>query len=353
MRRDGDPGEEMALRDFVVAVVGATGAVGQEMLRVLGERAFPVRELRALASARSVGHRLEFAGASVMVRELSADSFAGVDVALFSAGAERSRSFAPLAVRAGAIVVDNSSAFRMHADAPLVVPEVNPEALRRHAGIIANPNCSTIQMVVALRPLRAAYGLRRIVVATYQSVSGTGARAMQELARTARQYLDGEPEEVSVYPHPIAFECLPQVDLFDPEGNTREENKMRDETRKIFSDPDLEVLATCVRVPVFRSHSEAVVAETVRPVDLDHLRALLRASPGIELRAAPADYPLARMAAGRDPVYVGRLRAHASDPRLVSMWVVADNLRKGAALNAVQIAELACGVVHPPQEVRT
>jgi aspartate-semialdehyde dehydrogenase len=339
------------LRDFVVAVVGATGAVGQEMLRVLSERDFPVRELRALASSRSAGREVACGAARVVVRELGPDSFAGVDVALFSAGAERSRVFAPLAVQAGALVVDNSSAFRMHPDVPLVVPEVNPQALHGGARLIANPNCSTIQMVVALQPLRDAFGLRRIVVATYQSVSGTGARAMEELDRTTRQYLSGEPEDVRVYPHPIAFECLPQVDVFDADGNTREEIKMREETRKIFGDPALEVLATCVRVPVFRSHSEAVVAETVRPVDLEQLRSLLQAAPGVVLGAAAADYPLARQAAGRDPVFVGRLRVEAADPHLVSMWVVSDNLRKGAALNAVQIAEVLCSVTPRAAEV--
>jgi aspartate-semialdehyde dehydrogenase len=339
--------------DFVVAVVGATGAVGQEMLRVLEERRFPVREIRALASARSAGSRLDFRGAPVVVRELAGEEFAGVDVALFSAGAERSRAFAPLAVRAGALVVDNSSAFRMHPEVPLVVPEVNPGALAGHRGIIANPNCSTIQMVVALRPLRDAYGLRRVIVATYQSVSGTGARAMRELEQTTRAFLDGRPEEIAVYPHPIAFQCLPQVDVFDAEGNTREEVKMKDETRKIFGDPSLEVLATCVRVPVFRSHSEAVVAEAERPVDLDDLATRLRGAPGVVLGDSPADYPLPRRAAGRDPVYVGRLRGHAEDPKWVSMWVVADNLRKGAALNAVQIAERLCGVAPNEQEVRS
>jgi aspartate-semialdehyde dehydrogenase len=331
------------VRDFAVAVVGATGAVGSEMLRVLEQRAFPVRELRALASAGSVGRQVTFRGAPVDVHELRHDAFAGIDLALFSAGAERSREFAPAAVRAGAVVIDNSSAFRMQADVPLVVPEVNPEAAHGHHGLIANPNCSTIQMVVALRPVRDAFGLRRIVVATYQSVSGTGRRAMRELEATTRAHLAGQPEEPQVYPHPIAFDCLPHIDVFDADGHTREEIKMRDETRKILGQPALPVVATCVRVPVFRAHSEAVLAETERPVDLPRLRALLRAAPGVVLREAAAEYPLARQAAGRDEVFVGRLRLHDGEPRCVSMWIVSDNLRKGAALNAVQIAEYLCG----------
>ena len=328
------------MQERVVAVVGATGAVGREMLRVLEERRFPVRELRAFASSRSVGSTVTFAGQPVTVRGLDPQAFDGVDVALFSAGAERARDWAPVAARAGAVVVDNSSAFRMHPDAPLVVPEVNPEMLAAHRGIIANPNCSTIQMVVALRPLRELFGLRRIVVATYQSVSGTGARAIQELDRTSRQFMAGEPETREVYPRPIAFDVLPQVADFDAFGHTTEENKMRDETRKIFGDERIIVHATCVRVPVFRSHSEAVVAETERPVDFDALRAAFRAAPGIVLRDVASEYPMAREAAGRDEVFVGRLRGTADDPCVVSMWVVSDNLRKGAATNAVQIAEL-------------
>jgi aspartate-semialdehyde dehydrogenase len=335
-----------------VAVVGATGAVGQEMLQVLAERRFPVRELRAFASARSAGRELRFGGEPVVVRELDAGGFAGVDLALFSAGAERSRAFAPAAVRAGAVVVDNSSAFRMDPAVPLVVPEVNGDAALAHRGIVANPNCSTIQMVVALEPVRALFGLRRITVATYQSVSGTGARAMRELAELARAHLEGAAEAPAVYPHPIAFNCLPQVDVFDRDGHTREEIKMRDETRKIFSDPSIAVFATCVRVPVFRGHCEAVVVETERPVDLVRLRAALAAAPGTVLCDAPGAYPLPRAVAERDEVFVGRLRLHAEDPRVLSMWVVADNLRKGAATNAVQIAERLLAADRLRQEVR-
>jgi len=337
---------------YVVAVVGATGAVGNEMLRVLESRDFPVGDIRPLASARSAGREVHFHGRTVPVRELRADSFQGVDLALFSAGAERSRNFAPEAVRAGALVVDNSSAFRMQPDVPLVVPEVNPEAANAHRGLIANPNCSTIQMVVALRPVREAFGLRRIVVATYQSVSGTGAGAMRELERGTRAHLDGTTETPEVYPHPIAFNCLPHIDVFDAEGNTREEIKMRDETRKIFGDPAIAVVATCVRVPVFRAHSEAVVAETDRPVDLSALRQALERAPGVVLVDAPGRYPLAREAAGRDEVFVGRLRLQSDDPRTLAMWVVADNLRKGAATNAVQIAELVYGIAPRREEVR-
>jgi len=341
------------VRQYVVAVVGATGAVGQEMLRVLEQRDFPVRELRAFASPQSAGRSVTFRGAPVTLRSVEPGSFQGVDIALFSAGADRSRTFAPDAVRAGALVIDNSSAFRMQPDVPLVVPEVNPDAARTHQGLIANPNCSTIQMVVALRPVRDLFGLRRVIVSTYQSVSGTGARAIRELEAGTRAHLAGEAETRHVYPHEIAFECLPQVDVFVGDGHTREEIKMRDETRKILGAPGLPVIATCVRVPVFRAHSESVLAETDRPVDLERLRAALAAAPGVELQDGDGQYPLARHAAHRDPVFVGRLRLHPDEPNAVSMWVVADNLRKGAALNAVQIAELVYGITPHLQEVRS
>ena len=328
---------------YVVAVVGATGAVGREMLQVLAERAFPLAELRAFASARSAGTEVACGAQRATVRVLDGQGFDGVDFALFSAGAERSRQFAPVAAASGAVVIDNSSAFRMHPDVPLVVPEVNAEDATRHRGIIANPNCSTIQMVVALRPVRELFGLRRIVVATYQSVSGAGTRAMHELEQQSRQYLAGEAETPSVFPHPIAFDVLPQVDVFENSEHTREEIKMRDETRKIFAAPELVVHATCARVPVFRGHSEAVVADTERVVDLAALRRALAAAPGVVLAETPSAYPMARPTSGRDAVYVGRLRGDAGDPRCVSMWVVADNLRKGAATNAVQIAEFLAG----------
>ncbi len=339
------------MRDWVVAVVGATGAVGQEMLRVLEERRFPVGELRPFASPASAGREVVFDAKPVAVRALDEHSFDGVDVALFSAGAERSRTWASVAARSGAVVIDNSSAFRLSPGVPLVVPEVNAAAAFTHAGIIANPNCSTIQMVVALRPLRELFGLRRITVATYQSVSGTGARAIRELDRTSRAHLAGQPEVLEVYPRSIAFDVLPQVADFDSTGHTTEENKMRDETRKIFDDPGIVVYATCVRVPVFRSHSESIVAETERPVDFSALAAALRAAPGVILCEPPDSYPMARQAAGLDAVFVGRLRAHVEDARVVSMWVVSDNLRKGAATNAVQIAELLRqGALHAGKE---
>jgi aspartate-semialdehyde dehydrogenase len=339
--------------DFVVAVVGATGAVGQEMLRTLEQRNFPVRELRAFASPRSAGRSIPFRGTQLLVQAIGTEAFRGVDVALFSAGAERSRIYAPQAVAAGALVIDNSSAFRMQADVPLVVPEVNPETAAAHRGLIANPNCSTIQMVVALRPVRDLFGLRRIVVSTYQSVSGTGARGIRELDAGVRAHLAGEREATDAFPHPIAFDVLPQVDVFDGEGHTREETKMREETRKILGEAALPVIATCVRVPVVRCHSEAVLAETQQPVDLGRLRDALAAAPGVELRADAAAYPVAREAAHRDAVYVGRLRMHPGEPRAVSMWVVSDNLRKGAALNAVQIAELVCRTRPRLEEART
>ena len=327
-----------------VAVVGATGAVGEQMLEVLERRDFPVGKLLPLASARSVGKEVTFRGEAYPVRELTAQSFAGVDLALFSAGASVSRDFAPAAAAAGAWVVDNTSHFRMHDDVPLVVPEVNPghlkDAPRR---IIANPNCSTIQMVVALEPLHRAAGLKRVVVSTYQAVSGAGRRAMEELEAQARAFAAGEPLPApDKFPHPILFECLPHIGAFLESGDTVEEQKMVQETRKIFGLPHLAVTATTVRVPVMVGHSEAVNVETERALPADRARELLAAAPGVELLDEPAAarYPLARPAAGTDPVYVGRVRQDPSVPHGLNMWVVADNLRKGAALNAVQIAEL-------------
>ena len=327
-----------------VAVVGATGAVGEQMLEVLERRDFPVGKLLPLASARSVGKEVTFRGEAYPVRELTAQSFAGVDLALFSAGASVSRDFAPAAAAAGAWVVDNTSHFRMHDDVPLVVPEVNPghlkDAPRR---IIANPNCSTIQMVVALEPLHRAAGMKRVVVSTYQAVSGAGRRAMEELEAQARAFAAGEPLPApDKFPHPILFECLPHIGAFLESGDTVEEQKMVQETRKIFGLPHLAVTATTVRVPVMVGHSEAVNVETERALPADRARELLAAAPGVELLDEPAAarYPLARPAAGTDPVYVGRVRQDPSVPHGLNMWVVADNLRKGAALNAVQIAEL-------------
>jgi aspartate-semialdehyde dehydrogenase len=331
------------MRSITTAVVGATGAVGQEMLKVLEQRRFPVGELRALASARSVGRKVSFAGQEHGVKELTEDSFAGVRLALFSAGGPVSQRFAPIAARAGAMVVDNTSAFRMETDVPLVVPEVNAEeVIRTPRGIIANPNCSTIQMVVALEPLRRAAGIRRIVVATYQSTSGAGARAMEELKTQARRWAAGEPEEPpQIFPHTILFDCIPQIGGFLDSGYTVEEEKMINETRKIFGEPRMRVTATTVRVPVLVAHGEAVNVELERPLSVAEARRLLAEAPGVQVVDDPARklYPLARRAAGTDPVYVGRLRQDTSVPHGLCLWVVADNLRKGAALNAVQIGE--------------
>lgn len=326
---------------FNVAVVGATGAVGGVMLRVLEERGFPVTELRPIASARSAGSEVDYLGRGRTVRELTADAFEGIDIALFSAGGQRSRDFAPAAIEAGAVVIDNSSAFRMDERVPLVVPEVNEEAIRGHAGLIANPNCVAAPLVVALKPLADAAGLERVVVSSYQSVSGTGQAAIGELRDQTAGYLAGDEPEPDVYPHPIAFNALPHIDAFEASGYTGEERKVADETRKMLGMSDLRVSATCVRVPVFRSHSQAVHIETAEPLSAGRARELLMGAPGVVLMDEPATahYPLARDAADRDEVFVGRIREDASHPRGLALWVVADNLRKGAATNAVQIAE--------------
>jgi aspartate-semialdehyde dehydrogenase len=334
-------------KEYVVAVAGATGAVGREMVSTLQERDFPVKQLVPLASWRSAGSTISFNEKEVPVRELKDDSFEGVDIALFSAGASVSREFAPKAVQAGAVVVDNSSAFRMDDDVPLVVPEVNPDAIFTHKGIIANPNCSTIQMVVALKPIHDQAKIKRIVVSTYQAVSGTGKKAMDELFQQAQMILtyrkdDIEPE---VYPHIIAFNCLPHIDVFFENGYTKEEMKMVNETRKIMGDPSIGVTATTVRVPVFIGHSESVNIETEKKITADECRTLLKKAPGLVVIDDPANnrYPLALDCAGKDPVFVGRIREDESIDCGLNIWVVADNLRKGAALNAVQIAEILIG----------
>ncbi|MCC6748041.1 MAG: aspartate-semialdehyde dehydrogenase [Deltaproteobacteria bacterium] len=328
---------------YRVAVVGATGAVGHEMLEVLWQRRFPVREIVALASARSAGKSVRFGDRELPVEVLGRDSFRGVQVALFSPGASVSREFAPLAAQAGAKVVDNTSAFRMDPDVPLVVPEVNgDEALACPRGIIANPNCSTIQMVVALDPLRKAAGLRRIVVSTYQAVAGAGQKAMEELQQQMTAWASGATQPApKVFPHPILMECIPQIGDFLPDGDSVEEQKMVKETQKIFGLPNLRVSATTVRVPVLIGHSESVNVELERPLSAAEARALLAEAPGVTLIDDPAarKYPLARLAAGTDPVYVGRVRRDPSVEHGLNLWVVSDNLRKGAALNAVQIAE--------------
>jgi aspartate-semialdehyde dehydrogenase len=326
---------------YTVAVVGASGAVGTEMIEILEERKFPVGELRPLVSARSAGTSISFRDHDVLLHELTAQSFAGVDLALFSAGAEISRKFAPLAVQAGAIVIDNSAAWRMDPKVPLVVPEVNKEDLARHEGLIANPNCSTIQMVVVLQPLHKAARIKRIVVTTFQSVSGTGKEAMDELLEESRDLLSFKEVTPSIYPHQIAFNCLPHIDDFLPTGYTKEEMKMLDETRKIMGDDSIQVTATTVRVPVYVGHSESVNIETQMKLSANEARALLAEAPGVMVYDDPVHkiYPTPIDVAGKDDVYVGRIREDESIPNGLNLWIVADNLRKGAALNAVQIAE--------------
>jgi len=332
---------------FRIAVAGATGAVGTEMLRVLEKRKFPVREFVALASRRSVGKRLPFAGGEVEVAELSKDSFEGVDLALFSAGASRSMEFAPAAAAAGALVVDNSSAFRMDEGVPLVVPEINPEAIASHKGIIANPNCSTIVMAVAVWPLHRAAGLKRLVAATYQAVSGTGAAAIDELAEQTRAVQCGKAYPPKVYPYPIAFNLLPHIGDFAERAYTTEELKMLYETRKIFGAPELRVSCTTVRVPVFRAHSEALNCEFERALTPDEARRVLAEAPGVEVVDDPKSnrYPMPLDATGRDEVLVGRIRQDSSVEHGLDLWVSGDQILKGAALNAVQIAEIALGKV--------
>jgi aspartate-semialdehyde dehydrogenase len=329
----------MSQMGYAVIVAGATGMVGRTMIKVLEERKFPVARLIPLASARSAGTTVRFRGEDVTVQELSEETLrnAHAEVALFSAGASVSRSFAPIAARFGTVVIDNSSAFRTDPEIPLVVPEVNPDAVRRHHGIIANPNCSTIQMVVALKPLHDAFGITRIVVATYQSVTGAGQRGYEQLMAENR----GETLTPPKFPHPIAMNCIPHIDEFEPNGYTREEIKMMRETVKIMEDSSIKVNATCVRVPVIGGHSEAVSIECVRPISLEAARDLLRKAPGVVVQDDPgrAIYPMPMAAAGKDEVFVGRLRIDPTVPNGLSLWIVSDNLRKGAATNAVQIAE--------------
>ncbi|HTN42623.1 MAG TPA: aspartate-semialdehyde dehydrogenase [Nitrospiria bacterium] len=326
---------------YVIAVVGATGAVGQEMVEVLEERKFPVEELRLFASERTAGETLTFRDRSLTVKLLTKEAFSGVDIALFSAGEEVSREYAPMAASAGAVVIDNSAEWRMKPDVPLVVPEVNPDAAFRHHGIIANPNCSTIQMVVALKPLHDAARIKRIVVSSYQSVSGTGKEAMDELMDQSRSLLSFQEAVCHVYPFQIAFNLLPQIGSFDAQGNSSEEMKLVNETRKIMEDDTIRISATTVRVPVFRAHSESVNIETERKLSANEARALLATAPGVMVFDDPQRkvYPMPLEVSGTDEVYVGRIREDASVESGLNLWIVADNLRKGAALNAVQIAE--------------
>lgn len=331
---------------YTVAVVGATGLVGSEMLQILHERRFPAERVVAVASERSAGEDVSFGDDSLTVQLLAKESFEGVDIALFSAGSDISREYAPIAAKAGAVVIDNSAAWRMEKNVPLVVPEVNPKEIATHQGIIANPNCSTIQMVVVLKPLHDYARIKRIVVSTYQSVSGTGKDAMDELGQQARQLFNFEDIQPQVYPYQIAFNCLPHIDDFLPSGYTKEEMKMVNETQKIMGDDTIRVTATTVRVPVFIGHSESINIETERKVAANDARAILSASPGVQVYDDPSRklYPLPIDVAGRDAVYVGRIREDESIPTGLNLWVVGDNLRKGAALNAVQIAEHLIGV---------
>ena len=332
-------------KQFNLAGGGATGAVGETMLSILGERDFPVGEIHALASKRSVGSNVSFKGRQIRVEELEAFDFDGVDIGLFSAGASVSDVHAPRAAAAGCVVVDNTSRFRYEKDIPLVVPEVNPHAVAQHTnrGIIANPNCSTIQMVVALKPIYDAVGIARINVCTYQAVSGTGRRAIEELAGQTAQLLNGKPVECKVYPKQIAFNVIPHIDAFQDNGYTKEEMKMVWETRKILEDETIQVNPTTVRVPVFYGHSEAVHIETREKITSADVRALLNAAPGVVVidERANGGYPTAVSdSAGQDPVYVGRIREDISHPKGINLWVVSDNIRKGAALNSIQIAEI-------------
>jgi len=334
----------MAGKRVSVAIAGATGAVGNQMISCLEERDFPIGSIKLLASHRSVGRKLRFRGDDISVEELKDDSFKGVDIALFSAGGGTSQRFAPVAADSGCIVVDNSSAWRMHPDIPLIVPEVNPHAITgyKNKGIIANPNCSTIQMVVALNPIHKKFGIKRIVVSTYQAVSGTGKKAIDELFDQTRALINFIGWENRVYPHRIAFNCLPHIDVFQDNGYTKEEMKMVNETRKIFEDNTIGVTATTVRIPVFFGHSESINVETRSSFSVEEVTALLEDAPGVKVIDDPKNnlYPLAIDAAGKDETLVGRIRRDESIENGINMWVVADNIRKGAATNAVQIAEL-------------
>jgi aspartate-semialdehyde dehydrogenase len=330
------------LKTFNIAIVGATGLVGQEFMKILQERRFPMGNLRLLASDRSAGRRMTYNGSEFVVEETSATSFKGIDLALFSAGAEISTYFAPLAAKAGAVVVDNSAAWRMDETVPLVVPEVNPGDVAKHRGIIANPNCSTIQMVVALNPIHKVNPIKRIIVDTYQAVAGTGAAAMEELSAQSRQVLEGKAVVPHIYPHQIAFNLLPEIDVFLDNGYTKEEWKMVNETRKIMHAPQIAISATCVRVPVYIGHSEAIHIELTNRLTAEQARLLLAGAPGVALLDDPSVslYPTPWMAAGQDQVWVGRIREDNSHAYGLALWVVSDNVRKGAALNAIQIAEL-------------
>jgi aspartate-semialdehyde dehydrogenase len=326
---------------YKVAIVGATGLVGQEFIRVLQQRNFPMDSMHLLASDRSAGKKMQVNHQEIEVKETVPESFKEIDVALFSAGAETSRYFSPIAAQAGAVVIDNSAAFRMEPTVPLVVPEVNPDDVEWHKGIIANPNCSTIQMVVALYPLHKANSIKRIIVDTYQAVSGTGSAAVEELTVQSRQVLEGQTTIPHVYPHQIAFNVLPEIDVFLDSGYTREEWKVMEETKKIMHDDSIAISATCVRVPVFTGHGEAIHVEFSNSMSPEDAERILAEAPGVRVLddTAISLYPHPWSAAGSEDVFIGRIRRDASHPNGLALWVVADNLRKGAALNAVQIAE--------------
>lgn len=329
------------MEGFNVAIVGATGLVGREFIKILEQRNFPMRSLRLLASDRSAGNKLYVKHEQVEIKETTAQSFEGVDIALFSAGAEISSHFSPIAARNGAVVIDNSSAFRMDASVPLVVPEVNAEDIKGHKGIIANPNCSTIQMVVAIYPLHKVNPIKRIIVDSYQSASGIGSSAMEELIEQAKLALEGREVVPHLFPHQIAFNVLPEIDLFLDNAYTKEEWRLVEETQKIMHAPEIAISATCVRVPVSIGHSEAIHIEFTKPMSPQEARQILAEAPGVRVQDDPGIslYPHPWAAAGTDDVFVGRIRKDASHERGLAMWVVSDNIRKGAALNTIQIAE--------------
>ena len=329
------------MNGYNLAIVGATGLVGREFIKILEQRQFPIESIELLASDRSAGKTLAVSNQEITVKETTVKSFNDIDIALFSAGAEVSQHFAPIATQAGAVVIDNSSAFRRDPKIPLVVPEINPEDIIKHNGIIANPNCATIQLVVALYPLHKVNPIKRIIVSSYQSVSGTGAAAVEELNAQVKQVLEGQTPIPHVYPHQIAFNLLPEIDVFMDNGYTKEEWKMVEETRKIMHANDIAISATCVRVPVAIAHSEAVNVEFSRSMSPDEARHILAQTPGVKVLDEPiiSLYPQPWSAVGTDEVFVGRIRKDASHPNGLVMWIVADNLRKGAALNAIQIAE--------------
>lgn len=335
------------MKKYNVAILGATGAVGTEFLKLIEERNFPYAELRLLASKRSAGKQIEFMGKTYTVQEATKDSFAGIDIALF-AGGSVSKEFAPYAVEAGAVVIDNSSAFRMNPEVPLVVPEVNPQAILKHKGIIANPNCSTIIMVMALKPLYDMAKIKRIVVSTYQAVSGAGKEGIDELTDQVKDFADGKEMVANILPsaslakhYPIAFNLIPQIDVFMDNLYTKEEMKMVNETRKIFDDYDMRITATTVRVPVYRSHSESINVEFENDLNLEEMQKALAAFPGVQVIDNPQEqlYPMPLYTSEKDDVYVGRLRRDESNEKTFNMWVVGDQIRKGAALNTLQIAE--------------